>query len=85
MFLISVLWLIQTVRWLAMSVSAGFGGFLGPNFRDFEMLLPSWFAYPALPFALALKGVPRLQTVAAWVSLAAFYGMFWYTQAAASR
>ena len=79
MFLISALWLIQTVRWLALSVTSGFIGFLGPNFRDAEMLLTAWFAYPALPFALALKGVPRLETIAAWVSLTAFYGAFWYT------
>jgi hypothetical protein len=54
-------------------------GLLGPNFREFETFLPAYYEYPALPLALALKGIPRLQMVAAWFLLAVFYGTFWYT------
>jgi hypothetical protein len=79
MFLVFTLWLIQTARWGCMVVNHEFTGFLGPNFREFETFLPAYYAYPALPLALALKGIPRLQTVAAWFLLAAFYGTFWYT------
>jgi hypothetical protein len=78
MFLVFALWLIQTARWSFMSVNHEFTGFLGPSLREVETLLPAFYAYPALPLALALKGVPRFQMVAAWFLLAIFYGTFWY-------
>jgi hypothetical protein len=79
MFLVFTLWLIQTAHWGCMVVSHEFTGFRGPNFREFETFLPAYYAYPALPLALALKGISRFQTVAAWFLLAVFYGTFWYT------
>jgi hypothetical protein len=78
MFLVFALWLIQTARWGSMSVNREFTGFLGPDLREVEAFLPAFYAYPALPLALALKGVPRLEMVAAWFLLAVFYGTFWY-------
>jgi hypothetical protein len=53
-------------------------GGLGPDLREIEAFLPAFYSYPALPLALALKGVPRLEMVAAWFLLAVFYGTFWY-------
>jgi hypothetical protein len=79
MFLVSALWLIQTARWGSVSVNHEFTGFLGPDLREVETFLPAFYLYPALPLALALKGVPRLEIVAAWFLLAVFYGTFWYT------
>jgi len=79
MFLVFTLWLIQTARWGDISVNHEFRGLLGPNFREFETFLPAYYEYQALPLALALKGIPRLQMVAAWFLLAVFYGTFWYT------
>jgi len=61
-----------------------FSGFLGPNWMEFEMFLPAFYQYTALPLALALKGVPRLQMIGAWFLLAVFYGTFCYTRAALS-
>jgi hypothetical protein len=61
-----------------MFVNHEFTGFLGPNLREVETFLPAFYAYPALPLALALRGVPRLEMVAAWFLLAVFYGTFWY-------
>lgn len=78
-FLIFGLWLTQTAHWGLMSVNREFTGFLGPSLREVETFLPAFYAYPALPLALALKGVPRLQMVVAWFLLAVFYGTFWYT------
>jgi len=78
MILVFILWSIQTARW-GMSLNHEFSGFLGPNFREFETFLPAYYAFPTLPLALALKGLPRLQTVAACSLLAVFYGTFWYT------
>jgi hypothetical protein len=74
MFLVFALWLIQMARWGSMSVNREFAGFLGPDLREVEAFLPAFYAYPALPLALALKGVPRLEMVAAWFLLAVFYG-----------
>jgi hypothetical protein len=79
MFIVFALWLIQAARWSAMVVHSEFTGFLSPNWMEVETFLPAFYAYPALPLALALKGVPRLQTVSAWFLLAVFYRTFWYT------
>jgi hypothetical protein len=78
MFIVFALWLIQAARWHALAAHTGFSGFLRSNWIEFETFLPAFYAYPALPLALALKGVPRLQMVGAWFLLAVFYGTFWY-------
>jgi hypothetical protein len=79
MFIVFALWLIQAARWGAMAAHSEFTGFLSPNWMEVERFLPAFYAYPALPLALALKGVPRLQMVGAWFLLAVFYRTFWYT------
>jgi hypothetical protein len=56
-----------------------FTGFLGADWREMETFLPAFYAYPALPLAFALKGIPRLLMIAAWFFLAFFYRAFWYT------
>jgi hypothetical protein len=56
-----------------------FSGFLGRDFLEIEIFLPVFYALPALPLALALKGVPRLQMAGAWLLLVVFYRTFWYT------
>jgi hypothetical protein len=78
MFIVFALWLIQAARWRAMAAHTGFSGFLGSNWIEFETFLPAFYACPALPLGLALKGVPRLKMVGAWFLLAVFYGTFWY-------
>jgi len=78
MFIVFALWLIQAARGGAMVVHSESSGFLIPNWMEVETFLPAFYAYPALPLALALKGVPRLQTVSAWFLLAVFYRTFWY-------
>jgi hypothetical protein len=79
MFIILVLWLNQTARWLFLSMNRDFTGFLGADWREIETFLPAYYAYPALPLAFALKGIPRLLLIAAWLFLAFFYRAFWYT------
>ena len=79
MFVMFTLWLSQVARWIAMAANSEFTGFLGPNWMEFEMFLPAFYAYPALPLALTLKGVPRLQMICAWFLLAVFYGTLFYT------
>ena len=79
MFIVFALWLIQAARWGAVAAHGKFAGFLGPDWMEVETFLPAFYAYPALPLALALKGVSRLQIVGAWFLLAVFYGMFSYT------
>jgi len=78
MFIVFALWLIQTARWAAIEDRGEFTGFLSPSWIEVETLLTAFYAYPALPLALALKGVPRLQVIAAWFFLAVFYRTFWY-------
>jgi hypothetical protein len=78
MFLVFALWLIQTARWGSMSLNREFTGFLGPDLREVEWFLPAFYAYLALPLALALKGIPRFEMVAAWFLFSVFYGTFWY-------
>jgi hypothetical protein len=46
-----------------MSVHREFAGFLGPDLREVEAFLSAFCGYPALPLALALKGIPRLEMV----------------------
>ena len=79
MFIVFALWLIQAARWGAIAAHREFTGFLGPNWTEVETFLPAFYAYPALPLALALKGSSRLQTAVAWFLLAVFYRTFWYT------
>jgi hypothetical protein len=79
MFIVLTLWLIQTTRWTLLSMNREFTGFLGADWREVETFLPAFYAYPALPLAFALKGISRLQMVAAWFLLALFYGTFTYT------
>jgi hypothetical protein len=79
MFIVFALWVIQATRWAVMSSNREFAGFLGTDWREIETFLPAFYAYPALPLAFALKGVSRLQMLAAWFLLAVFYGAFCYT------
>jgi hypothetical protein len=79
MFIVFALWLIQAARWVAMATHREFSGFLGRDFLEIEIFLPVFYALPALPLALALKGVPRLQMAGAWLLLVVFYRTFWYT------
>ena len=79
MFIVFALWLIQAVCWGAIADHREFGSLLAPNWTEVEMFLPAFYAYPALPLALVLKGSSRLQTVVAWFLLAVFYGTFGYT------
>ena len=76
MFIVFALWLVQTTRWTFLS---GNREFLSANWREVETFLPAFYAYPALPLAFALKGVPRLRMVGAWFLLTLFYGAFTYT------
>src|ERR1700730_7532211 len=78
MFIALALWLIQTARWVFLSLNHHFTGLLGADWREIETFLPAYYAYPALPLAFALKGIPRLLMIAAWLSLACFYRAFWY-------
>jgi len=77
--IVFALWLIQTAHWGAMALHGKFAGFLGTNLTEAEWLLPAFYAYAALLLAFALKGIPRLQIIAAWLLLAVFYGTFGYT------
>lgn len=79
MFIVFALWFIQAARWGAMAAHSEFAGFLSPNWMEAERFLPAYYAYPALPLGFALKGVPRLQMLGAWLLLAVFYRTFWYT------
>jgi hypothetical protein len=78
MFILFAFWLIQAANWGAVVANSGFSGFLSPNWMEIERFIPAFYAYPALPLALALKGVPRLQIAGAWLLLAVFYGTFRY-------
>jgi hypothetical protein len=78
MFIVLSLWLIQTARWVFLSLNHHFTGLLGADWREIETFLPAYYAYPALPLAFASKGIPRLLMIAAWLSLACFYRDFWY-------
>jgi hypothetical protein len=79
MFIVFALWLIRTAQWVFLSMNRDFTGFLGADWREMETFLPAFYAYPALPLAFALKGIPRLLMIAAWFFLAFFYRAFWYT------
>ena len=78
MVIITALWLFQTIRWILLSMNRELTTPYG-SWKEFEIFLPAFYAYPALPLALALKGSSRLQTVGAWFLLAVFTGTFWYT------
>lgn len=77
MVLISVLWLFETTQWILLSMNreltTSYGGW-----KEFELFLPAFYFYPALPLAFALKGTARLQTVVAWFLLGIYYSAFWY-------
>jgi len=62
-----------------MSSNRDFAGFLGTDWTEIETFLPAFYAHAALPLAFGLKGVSRLQMLAAWLLLAVFYNTFWYT------
>jgi hypothetical protein len=79
MFIVFALWVIQATRWALLSINHEFAGFLGTDWREIELFLPAFYAYSALPLAFALKGVSRLQMLAASLLLAVFYSAFWYT------
>jgi hypothetical protein len=76
LFIVFALWLIHTIRWTILS---GNHEFLSANWREVETFLPAFYAYPALPLAFALKGIPRLRMVGAWFLLTLFNGAFTYT------
>ena len=77
-FIILVLWAIQTARWVFLSLNPNSTGLFGSDWQEIEMFLPAYYAYPALPLAFSLKGMPRLLMIAAWLFLALFYRVFWY-------
>jgi hypothetical protein len=78
MVIVSVLWLFQTTRWIALSMNGELTTSYG-SWKEFELFLPAFYAYPGLPLAFALKGTARLQMVVAWSLLGIFYDAFWYT------
>jgi hypothetical protein len=78
MVIISALWLFQTTRWTLLFTNRELTTSY-ENWREFELFLPAFYVYPALPLAFAFKGIARLQMVVAWIFLAFFYGAFWYT------
>ena len=49
------------------------------SWKEFELFLPAFYAYPAFLFAFALKGTARLHMVVASFLLGIFYSTFWYT------
>ena len=75
--IVSALWLFQMARWLMLSLNRELTAPYG-NWREFELFLPAFFVYPALPLACALKSSPRLLMIAAWVAVL-FSGPFAYT------
>lgn len=76
--IISALWLFQTTRWVLWSMNCDLTTPYG-NWREFELFLPAFYLYAALPLASALKSASRLLTLAAWVLVQVFYGAFIYT------
>jgi hypothetical protein len=76
--IISALWLFQVARWLLLSVNREMTAPFG-SWREYELFLPTFFMYPALPLACALKGFSRLLMIVAWATMQLFYGVFWYT------
>jgi hypothetical protein len=76
--IISALWLFQTARWILWSINRDLTTPYG-NWREFELFLPAFYFYAALPLACALKGASRLLMIAAWVLVQVFYGAFMYT------
>jgi hypothetical protein len=79
MLIVFVLWGLQAARWAVLSINREFTGFLSTDWREVEAFLPAFYAYPALPLAFALRGVSRLQMLAAWLCLVVFYDTFWHT------
>jgi hypothetical protein len=75
--IISAFWLSQMTRWLMLSINRELTAPYG-ELREFELFLPAFFIYPALPLACALKSSPRLLMIAAWVA-ALFSGPFAYS------
>ena len=76
--IIAALWMFQATRWVLWSINRDLTVPYG-NWREFELFLPAFYFYAALPLACALKGVSRLLTIAAWVLVQVFYGAFIYT------
>src|SRR5262245_49998073 len=74
--IILTLWLLQATRWAAMSVNSNLLGLL--DRIQFETFLPALYAFAALPLAFGLKGIPRLQIIAAWFFVVFFYAAFTY-------
>jgi hypothetical protein len=73
---VPALWLFQMTRWLMLSMNRELTASYG-NLREFELFLPAFFVYPALPLACALKSSPRLLMIAAWLAVL-FSGPFSY-------
>jgi len=76
--IISALWLFQTTRWVLWSIDRDLTTPYGSG-REFEIFLPAFYFYAALPLACALKRASRLLTIAAWVLVQVFYMAFIYT------
>jgi len=76
--IISALWLFQITRWVLWSINRDLTTPYG-DWREFELFLPAFYFYAALPLGCALKGASRLLTIAAWVLVQVFYGAFIYT------
>ena len=73
--IISALWLFQTTRWVLWSIDRDLTTPYG-SWREFEIFLPAFYFYAALPLACALKRASRLLTIAAWVLVQVFYMAF---------
>jgi hypothetical protein len=77
MAIVAILWIVQTTRWILLSNRIDIVPY-GADWAEFHTFLPAYYAFPGGAFAFALKGVPRLQMIAAWLMLALFYGAFVY-------
>jgi hypothetical protein len=75
MAVVTALWIVQTTRWILLSNGIDLVPYAG-DWIEFSIFLPSYYTFAALALAFALKGVPRLQMIAAWLTLALFYGAF---------
>jgi hypothetical protein len=75
MAVVTGLWIVQTTRWILLSNRIDLVPYVG-DWTEFSIFLPAYYGFAALALAFALKGVPRLQMIAAWLTLALFYGAF---------
>jgi hypothetical protein len=70
MVIVSALWLWLTTSWVLGSNNRGSPTSYGTNWTEFEVFLPAYYLYMALPLALVLKGVARPLMIAACVAVA---------------